>query len=336
NGESNRDRPDSRNARQRRIAPALFREKRKIHARQDQEGHQQVYAYDYDKRDNRRADRRRYRATLAMRYFGGIELMRGRRAFGNELIVREGAAADLGHALVAFAGSSCRGLSASEPPQSKRQHDRRGDDSQPGRREWRRSEKWHGDGVLNRRCPWHGRHGEGRRAESDRCRHQPLRDVRRPEQFSRHRRQDEKGNKQAHAAIGDQCASKYNGQDRPLVPELGAHEIGDGLHRSAVVHELSEQCTKEKYRKELRHELCCAYHESLRPVGEHWLSGEGRSQERYGRREKEHTPSAKREPDQQAEGNEDSDEAHGVKPAAEGRPDQLRSACRYSCRWRSG
>src|SRR5262249_14439274 len=114
-------------------------------------------------------------------------------------------------------------------------------------------------------------------------------------QFPRHRRQNEKRDEKTHPAVGDERARKHDGEDRVALPELAAHEMGDGLHRSAVVHELAEQRTEQKYREELRDELRSAAHESLRPMGEQRLSGESRGDERDDWRKEQHAPSAERD-----------------------------------------
>jgi hypothetical protein len=45
-------------------------------------------------------------------------------------------------------------------------------------------------------------------------------------------------------------------------------------------------------------------------MGEQGLSGQGRSDDRHGRRKQEHAPSAERQPHQEAKGNKDTDKAH--------------------------
>ena len=62
--------------------------------------------------------------------------------------------------------------------------------------------------------PGQRRHGEGRGAEHDRRRHQPLRDGGRAEQRLRHRRQHEEGDEQADPAIGDQRAGQHHREHR--------------------------------------------------------------------------------------------------------------------------
>src|SRR6516162_7809853 len=100
------------------------------------------------------------------------------------------------------------------------------------------------------------------------------------------------------------------------MPERFTHEMGDGLYRSAVVHQLTEQRAEQKYREELCDELCSTAHESLRPMGEQGLAGERRSNNRHGRGEEQHAPAAEREPDEETKGDEDSGEAHDIKPSA--------------------
>jgi Spy/CpxP family protein refolding chaperone len=82
-----------------------------------------------------------------------------------------------------------------------------------------------------------------------------VRDVGGLEQALRHGDQDEEGDEQADAAIGDAGAGESHGEDRPRRSELLAHESGDGFDRAAVVHQLAEQGAEQKERKELRKEL---------------------------------------------------------------------------------
>ena len=71
----------------------------------------------------------------------------------------------------------------------------------------------------------------------------------------RHGNEDEEGDEQAHAAIGDDGPGESDRQDRPRRPERLGHEAGDGFDRAAVVHQLAEQRAEQKERKELREEL---------------------------------------------------------------------------------
>jgi len=91
------------------------------------------------------------------------------------------------------------------------------------------------------------------------------------------------------------------------VPKLLTHETGDGLHRPAVVHELSEQRTEQEYRKELRDELRRTAHECLRPVGEEGLSCGCRRDKRDSRGEQKDAPAAKRKPNEKPKGCENSE-----------------------------
>ena len=92
--------------------------------------------------------------------------------------------------------------------------------------------------------------------------------------------------------------------------ELFTHEAGDGLHRPAVIHELSEQRTEQENRKELRDELRGAAHERLRPVGEEGFSC-GRSRNQCDSRgEQKYAPAAKRKPDQKPKGCKYTEKTH--------------------------
>ena len=98
------------------------------------------------------------------------------------------------------------------------------------------------------------RHGEGRGAEHDRRRHQPAGDPGGAEQRLRHRSQNEEGDEQADAAIGDRGAGEHDGEHRAAFAELLGHEAGDGGDRAAIFHQLAEHRAEQKQRKELRQE----------------------------------------------------------------------------------
>src|SRR4029077_15754481 len=90
-----------------------------------------------------------------------------------------------------------------------------------------------------------------------------------------------------------------------------AHEIGDGLHRPAIVHKLSEQRAEQEYREELRDERRCGAHECLRPMGEEGLLRGGGGQQRYGRCKEKHAPAAEGKPDKTPKSGEYSKQTHG-------------------------
>ena len=125
-----------------------------------------------------------------------------------------------------------------------------------------------------------------------------MRDVGSLEQALRHGDENEEGDEQAHAAIGDDGAGESHSEDRTRRPELFGHESGDGFHRAAVVHQLAEECAEEKKRKELREELGGAAHEGFRPMGKQRLSRRGSRDEGRGRRQQQHAPAAIGQPDE--------------------------------------
>src|SRR5262249_38313067 len=129
-------------------------------------------------------------------------------------------------------------------------------------------------------------------------------------QCARHRRQHEKGDEEADTAIRDERAGKHYRKDCALVSKLLAHETGDGLHRPAVVHELSEQRTEQEYRKELRDELRRTAHERLRPVSEEGFSRGRRRNKRDSRGEQKDAPAAKRKPYEKPKGCENTKKTH--------------------------
>ena len=99
-----------------------------------------------------------------------------------------------------------------------------------------------------------------------------MRDVGGLEQGFGHGNEDEEGDEQADAAIGDDGAGERHREDGTCGPERLGHEAGDGLDRAAVVHQLAEQRAEQKERKELRKELRGAAHEGLGPMGKERLA----------------------------------------------------------------
>jgi hypothetical protein len=100
------------------------------------------------------------------------------------------------------------------------------------------------------------------------------------------------------------------------VPKLFTHEIGDGLHGSAVVHEFSEQGAEQEYREELRDELRRAAHESLGPMGKKGFPRGGGRHQGNSRGEEKHAPASKRKPDKKSERSQYTGETHCIRPAA--------------------
>ena len=199
---------------------------------------------------------------------------------------------------VSFAGAARGAFSAVEPPQSKAEHDGGGDNAEAWRGEGRGAEEGHGDRILQGRSAGQRRHGEGHGAERDRRRHQTARDVGGLEQALPHGNENEEGDEQADAAIGDDRAGESHREDGPRRSELLGHEFGDGFDRAAVVHQLAEQGAEKKERKELREELRGAAHEGLGPMGKERLACRGSSNEGGGRSQQQHAPAAIGQPDE--------------------------------------
>ena len=233
--------------------------------------------------------------VAAMRDLGGIEFARDGGALARRLFLRRHV--DRLVLAVAFAGAARRAFGEAEPPQPEAEHDGGGDDAEAWSREGRGAEERHGNGILQGRGAGQRRHGEGHGAERDRRRHEPARDVGGLEQALRHGNENEEGDEQAHAAIGDDGTGESDRQDRPRGPELLGHEAGDGFDRAAVVHQLAEERAEQKERKELREELGGAAHEGFRPMGKQRLSRRGSGDEGRGRRQQQHAPAAIGQPD---------------------------------------
>ena len=160
--------------------------------------------------------------------------------------------------------------------------------------------------------PGRAGHGEGRRAERDRGRHQALCDVRRLEQGAGHRREDEEGDEQADAAVGHERTSQHDREHGAARAQPLGHEAGDRLHRAAVVHELAENSAEQEQRKELRQEAGRATHEGLGPMGEQRLPCGGSCEQGRSWGQQQHAPAAKSQPDEQRQTEQDAKEAHRV------------------------
>ncbi len=235
---------------------------------------------------------------------GRIERTGGRRALAHDFILGRGFRRR-SVPLVTFAGLARAAFGEGEPPEPEAERDQRCENAKARRRERRRAEERHGDGVLDRRRPRQHRHGESRGAERDRRRHQPLRHFGGAKQRMRHRREHEEGDEQADAAIGDQRAGENHRQHGPLGPEPLGHEGRDRRHRAGVLHQLAEQRAEQKDREELHDELGGARHERLRPVREHRLPRQPRGDDRGRGREQKNAPAAIGEPDEETERDED-------------------------------
>jgi hypothetical protein len=100
-----------------------------------------------------------------------------------------------------------------------------------------------------------------------------------------HRDEHEDGNEQADAPIGNQRAREYDRKHHAALSQPFRHEISDGRHGTAVLHELAEYRAEQEQRKELGQKACSAAHENLRPVGEQGFAAEERGDERSSRRQ---------------------------------------------------
>ena len=87
----------------------------------------------------------------------------------------------------------------------------------------------------------------------------------------------EERHEQAHAAIGDDGARQHNSEHRALRAKLVGHELRDGIHRPAVVHQFPEQRAQQEQRKELRNKAGGIAHERLGPARQQRLARESRS-----------------------------------------------------------
>src|SRR6516162_7115874 len=145
-----------------------------------------------------------------MMHLRRVEFPRGGSALAHQLIICRSVSTNRCFCSIALAGATSRSLGAPEPPQAKTKHDRRRNDAEARRRKWRRAEERHRDGVLDRWRARQSRHGEGRGAKHDRCRHQPARHGRGAKQRLCHGAEHEEGDEQAHAAIGYERAREYH------------------------------------------------------------------------------------------------------------------------------
>jgi hypothetical protein len=175
------------------------------------------------------------------------------------------------------------GFGAAQRPQTEPQHNRRSNDAEARGGEGRGAEERHRNRVLERGRSRQRRHGEGGGTQSDRRRHQPVRNVRGAKKGLSHGCEHEERHKQADTAIGDDGPGQHDAEHGAAGSETRRHGTGDGRNRAAVFHELAEQSAKQKQRKELRQEACRAGHEGLGPMSEQRLPrGGGREQGRDG------------------------------------------------------
>src|SRR5262249_15240665 len=133
---------------------------------------------------------------------------------------------------------------------------------------------------------------------------------------SGHRRQHEERDEKANASIGDHRAGDDDREDSAPRAQLLADVAGDGLHRSAVVHQFPEQRAEQEDGEELREESRGAGHEGLRPVREQRLARERGGGEGGERGEQQHAPASVRKTYEEREREQDADESHGQSPSS--------------------
>jgi len=93
---------------------------------------------------------------------------------------------------------------------------------------------------LQRRRSGERRHSERHGAERD-CRwHQTRWDFRRFEKSHCHRDNDEDGDEQTYAAIGDDCSGQDNSEHGASGAKPLRHEAGDDGDGATIIHELAE------------------------------------------------------------------------------------------------
>src|SRR5208282_5356923 len=154
------------------------------------------------------------------------------------------------------------------------------------------------------------RHRKCGRSQGDRRGHQPIGNSRGAEQGLRHWGEHKERDKQADTAVSDQGAGQYDREYRALRSQLFRHKIGNRRDGTTVLHQLAKQGPKQEQRKKLRDKSRPAVHESLRPVGEYWPSGERGGDKRRPGSEQQDAPAAIREPDEEREAEQDTKQSH--------------------------
>lgn len=314
-GERHDHRPDAAHRVERRRTPAIVGQEGRVEPGQHQLGHREIDQDHHQERQRRHA-RARQRMTLpAVVNLRRVERVRDRRTLADQQIVGGGVGGHVRIA-VAFAGAARGRLRAREPPQTEAEGDEGGDDAQPGGGERGGAEVRPGNGVPDRRRSRQGGHREGRGAERDGGRHEAVRDVGRPEQGLRHRREHEERGEHAETAVGDERAGEHDREHGTPLAERVGHEPRDGRARAAVVHELAEQSAEEEQREEPRDEPSGRAHEGSRPVGEQRFSRPDRGDHCRRRREHQHAPATIGQPDEKPEAEQDAEQPHDVRRLA--------------------
>jgi hypothetical protein len=237
----------------------------------NQERHCEIGCDHHDERERCQWKGRPALGRVAVADFGGIELADGGCALAYHRIVRRRFDRHRIIPAEAFASRPGRGFNALQPPQAESEHDDRGMMPRPGAANGVVLKNGIGIAFWDCGRPGHGRHREGRSAERDRRGHQPARDVRCAEQGLRHRCEHEKCDEQADPSIGHERAGEHHGEHGAHRAQFFGHELGDGGHRTAVVHQFAEQGAEEEQRKEPRDKIGRIAHEGLSPAGEQGL-----------------------------------------------------------------
>ena len=283
-----------------------FGEKAGVDARQNEFRDQEVRADDDRQRNEGDRNRRALFGAVACIDFRRIEFARRRCEFADGQFIGCGGWLVMRRGFKSFSRPLGPGLCEGEPPHSECKHDQGRNDAQSGRCERRRSEERHRYRVLNSGCAGQCRHCESGCAERNSRWKQAPRHVTGFEQGQPHRCQHEEGHEQTDSAICDKGAGQYDGQCSPRRSQVLRHVVGNGSDRTAIVHQLAEQRSKEKDREELCDETRSGRHERLSPVRQQWLAGERGGNERRAGSKQEDGPSPEGEEHQKGEAGEDS------------------------------
>ncbi len=169
------------------------------------------------------------------------------------------------------------------------------------------------DDVLDLRRSRQRIHGEGERAERDRARNEPLRDIALPEHLRRKRVDRKDDDKQRNAAVRQQRRSRDDGKDRALPADDLNERSDDRLRKARKLDRLPKDRAEQEHGKvelqkvrHLRHEEAGEHRRDQTRIGAQHRAEGGE------RRKENHAGAAIRDDHQEDQRREDDQEAHMV------------------------
>src|SRR5690606_4019996 len=208
---------------------------------------------------------------------------------------------------VAFSGHGRLASARMQPREPQPQHDEAANDAKPRCGENVSTVIRNGDGVLNGRRARQGGHGEGEGTQRDGGGDETLGNVGYAEQVSCDRVDGKGYDKQGYAAIGENAAGEYHGDDRVLFAQSVNDPARNGFRGAGVGHEAAKQGAKQEDGQKLHDVSAQGLHEGVCINGQKKadIAGEQNSQGGHERREKQNSDSAIRQIHQQYQGEND-------------------------------